>query len=244
MTNPSTLLNNRYQLIESLGVGGMAEVYRARDLMLERYVAIKILRDENAGDQEFQERFRQEAKAAANLKVGNRNAAGQYALQLKTVKEQLDENRKQLEAAESTYKKLVKSRDVAVQEAREAKAVDRAAHGVVPVPEDVVEQVARALPAPDFEAVIALNRHHVACMAGRFEDALRHAQRGEQLLHEEMHVLDLVERALEAAAAGGPGTCAAEHWGAATGDDYARAVGAGWTRVECGSTRNAFWRLP
>ena len=47
-----------------------------------------------------------------------------------------------------------------------------------------------------------------------------------------------------AAAAGGPGTCAAEHWGAATGDDYARAVGAGWTRVECGTTRNAFWRLP
>ena len=52
------------------------------------------------------------------------------------------------------------------------------------------------------------------------------------------------ERALEAAAAGGPGTCAAEHWGAATGDDYARAVGAGWTRVTCGETRNAFWRLP
>ena len=71
MTNPSTLLNNRYQLIESLGIGGMAEVYRARDLMLERYVAIKILRDENAGDQEFQERFRQEAKAAANLSHPN-----------------------------------------------------------------------------------------------------------------------------------------------------------------------------
>jgi len=59
------------------------------------------------------------AKAAANLKVGNRNAAGQYALQLKTVKEQLDENRKQLEAAESTYKKLVKSRDVSVRDAQE-----------------------------------------------------------------------------------------------------------------------------
>jgi len=44
------------------------------------------------------------AKAAANLKVGNRNAAGQYALQLKTVKEQLDENRKQLEAAEQIEK--------------------------------------------------------------------------------------------------------------------------------------------
>lgn len=58
------------------------------------------------------------AKAAANLKVGNRAAAGQYALQLKTVKEQLDENREQLKAAEETYKKLVKSRDVAVSEAQ------------------------------------------------------------------------------------------------------------------------------
>lgn len=59
------------------------------------------------------------AKAAANLKVGNRNAAGQYALQLKTVKEQLDENRRQLEAAEQTYKKLVQARDVSVREAQE-----------------------------------------------------------------------------------------------------------------------------
>jgi phage shock protein A len=59
------------------------------------------------------------AKAAANLKVGNRNAAGQYALQLKTVKDQLDENRKQLEAAESTYKKLVQARDVSVRDAQE-----------------------------------------------------------------------------------------------------------------------------
>ncbi|HOX27030.1 MAG TPA: PspA/IM30 family protein [Candidatus Krumholzibacteria bacterium] len=58
------------------------------------------------------------AKAAANLKLGNRNAAGQYALQLKTVKEQLEENRTQLQAAEDTYKKLVQSRDVAVREAR------------------------------------------------------------------------------------------------------------------------------
>ena len=58
------------------------------------------------------------AKAAANLKAGNRAVAGQYALQLKTVKEQLEENRQQFEAAESTYKKLIKSRDVAVKEAR------------------------------------------------------------------------------------------------------------------------------
>jgi phage shock protein A len=59
------------------------------------------------------------AKAAANLKVGNRNAAGQYALQLKTVKDQLEENRQQLAAAEATYKKLVKSRDVSVREAQD-----------------------------------------------------------------------------------------------------------------------------
>lgn len=58
------------------------------------------------------------AKAAANLKVGNRNAAGQYALQLKTVKDQLEENRRQLEAAEATYRKLVQARDVSVREAQ------------------------------------------------------------------------------------------------------------------------------
>lgn len=59
------------------------------------------------------------AKAAANLKVGNRGAAGQYALQLKTVKDQLEENRRQLEAAEATYKKLVQARDVSVRDAQE-----------------------------------------------------------------------------------------------------------------------------
>jgi phage shock protein A len=58
------------------------------------------------------------AKAAANLKVGNRNAAGQYALQLKTVKEQLEENRNQLVAAEATYKRLVQARDIAVRDAQ------------------------------------------------------------------------------------------------------------------------------
>jgi phage shock protein A len=58
------------------------------------------------------------AKAAANLKVGNRNAAAQYALQLKTVKEQLEENRAQLATAEDTFKKLVQARDVAVKDAQ------------------------------------------------------------------------------------------------------------------------------
>jgi eukaryotic-like serine/threonine-protein kinase len=61
------LLNNRYQLEKSIGTGGMAVVYRARDLMLERNVAIKILREDFSSDPTFRERFRQEAKAAANL---------------------------------------------------------------------------------------------------------------------------------------------------------------------------------
>ena len=58
------------------------------------------------------------AKAAANLKVGNRQAAGQYALQLKTVKDQLTENREQLKAAEETYKKLVQARDTSISDAQ------------------------------------------------------------------------------------------------------------------------------
>ncbi len=64
-------LNNRYQLLEVLGKGGMAIVYRARDLMLERLVAVKVLREDYSGDPAFQERFRQEAKAAANLSHPN-----------------------------------------------------------------------------------------------------------------------------------------------------------------------------
>jgi len=62
-----TLLNNRYQIEGRLGSGGMAVVYRARDLMLERIVAVKILREDFSADSAFRERFRQEAKAAANL---------------------------------------------------------------------------------------------------------------------------------------------------------------------------------
>lgn len=65
------LLNDRYQLLEQLGKGGMAVVYRARDLMLERLVAVKVLREDYSSDPAFQERFRQEAKAAANLSHPN-----------------------------------------------------------------------------------------------------------------------------------------------------------------------------
>ena len=58
------------------------------------------------------------AKTTAHLRAGNKSAAGQYALRLQTIDAQLEENRKQLEQAETTYKNLVKARDVAVQTAR------------------------------------------------------------------------------------------------------------------------------
>ena len=67
MTDKSALLNNRYALQKRVGKGGMAVVYEAHDLMLERTVAIKILRESFSRDPAFRERFRQEAKAAANL---------------------------------------------------------------------------------------------------------------------------------------------------------------------------------
>jgi len=65
------VLGNRYQLIQAIGNGGMAVVYHARDLMLERPVAIKVLRQDFSRDEAFRERFRLEAKAAANLSHPN-----------------------------------------------------------------------------------------------------------------------------------------------------------------------------
>ena len=67
----TTILNNRYRLEERLGSGGMAMVYRARDMTLERTVAIKILRKNLSANSEFRSRFHQEAKAAANLSHPN-----------------------------------------------------------------------------------------------------------------------------------------------------------------------------
>ena len=58
------------------------------------------------------------AKTTAHLPAGNKSAAGQYALRLQTIEAHLEENRKQLEQAEGTYKNLIKARDVAVQTAR------------------------------------------------------------------------------------------------------------------------------
>jgi len=66
MTQPR-LLGGRYELDGVVGRGGMAEVYRARDLRLDRIVAVKTLRDDLARDHTFQARFRREAQSAASL---------------------------------------------------------------------------------------------------------------------------------------------------------------------------------
>src|SRR5262252_270784 len=58
------------------------------------------------------------ARTSANLKAGNRQIAGQTALRLQTVERELEENRRQLEQAENTYKELVRARDVAITSAR------------------------------------------------------------------------------------------------------------------------------
>jgi eukaryotic-like serine/threonine-protein kinase len=66
MTQPR-LLGGRYELDGIVGRGGMAEVFRARDIRLDRIVAVKTLREDLARDQTFQARFRREAQSAASL---------------------------------------------------------------------------------------------------------------------------------------------------------------------------------
>ena len=65
------ILANRYELLDKIGTGGMAVVYRAYDTSLDRTVAIKLLRDEYADDPEFARRFQKEAQAVARLSHQN-----------------------------------------------------------------------------------------------------------------------------------------------------------------------------
>jgi serine/threonine protein kinase len=65
------LLDNRYEILEKIGSGGMAVVYKARCHRLNRLVAIKILKEELAGDADFRRRFRTESQAVAMLSHPN-----------------------------------------------------------------------------------------------------------------------------------------------------------------------------
>ena len=71
MSASNQTYGGRYAVIERVGVGGMAEVYRARDELLGREVAVKVLSERLSTDRSFVERFRREAQAAANLNHPN-----------------------------------------------------------------------------------------------------------------------------------------------------------------------------
>lgn len=70
-SNIGKKLDGRYELLELIGVGGMADIYRARDIEEDRIVAVKILKTEFAGSDEFLRRFRNESKAIALLSHPN-----------------------------------------------------------------------------------------------------------------------------------------------------------------------------
>ena len=69
--NSRNIVNDRYEIGKRIGRGGMAEIFQARDILLDRPVALKVLFPEFATDPAFVERFRREAQAAANLNHPN-----------------------------------------------------------------------------------------------------------------------------------------------------------------------------
>ena len=98
------LIGKRYEIIEKIGNGGMATVYKAQDIVLKRYVAVKVLREEFTTDEEFIRRFNTEAQSAASLThpnivsiydVGTEDNIYYIVMELiqgKTLKEIIDED--------------------------------------------------------------------------------------------------------------------------------------------------------
>lgn len=71
MISIGTLIGNRYEVIEQIGTGGMATVYRAQDQRLNRFVAVKVLKTEYSEDKKFVAKFRQEAQSVASMSHPN-----------------------------------------------------------------------------------------------------------------------------------------------------------------------------
>ncbi|MDD5822816.1 MAG: Stk1 family PASTA domain-containing Ser/Thr kinase [Firmicutes bacterium] len=109
----SRLLSGRYELIEKIGDGGMAVVYKAKDKLLNRYIAVKILRPEFTKDATFVENFKRESQAAAGLshpnivsvydvgREGNINYIVMELIEGKTLNELIDEE------APMNYKRVI-----------------------------------------------------------------------------------------------------------------------------------------
>ncbi len=71
MVKPGMFISDRYEIIDKVGTGGMADVYKARCHRLNRFVAIKVLKAEYSGDKSFVQKFRAEAQSAAGLSHPN-----------------------------------------------------------------------------------------------------------------------------------------------------------------------------
>ncbi|NLM49248.1 MAG: Stk1 family PASTA domain-containing Ser/Thr kinase [Epulopiscium sp.] len=120
MLQKGYILSNRYEIIEKIGAGGMSIVYKAKCNKLQRYVAIKVLREEFVSDEEFVTRFRVEAQSAASLShpnivniydVGNEDNLYYIVMEYiqgKTLKQMIDE-----EAPFSSTKTLKFGLDIA-----------------------------------------------------------------------------------------------------------------------------------
>ncbi len=67
IVNIGTMIGNRYEILEKVGTGGMADVYRAKDHRLNRFIALKVLKTEYSEDTKFVSKFRQEAQAVAAI---------------------------------------------------------------------------------------------------------------------------------------------------------------------------------
>ena len=71
MINPGMMISDRYEIIDRVGSGGMADVYKAKCHRLNRYVAIKVLKQEYSSDAKFVAKFRAEAQSVAGLSHPN-----------------------------------------------------------------------------------------------------------------------------------------------------------------------------
>lgn len=134
MSLVGSVLSGRYEILEEIGEGGMATVYKAKCKLLNRYVAVKVLRGEFAKDSQFVKRFRAEAQSAASLAhpnivsvydVGEENGINYIVMEClegKTLKDYIEENGKLSNLATLKFASQIAS---ALEAAHKAKIIHR-----------------------------------------------------------------------------------------------------------------------